>query len=672
MANYSKWGQCLCLLLCLTASPLMLSAQQSRPWQDDFWQWVEADEGDAAQWEEAFDQLTELENHPINLNSATREQLERLPFLSARQVGDLLEYVYRNKAMLSLSELLLVKSIGDDVRRLLLHFVCVAPVERQMPTLRLDSALLRGDNTLSATVSIPFYTRKGYRDGYLGKRYAHTVRYQHNYRDRLKVGFTAAQDAGEPFFSDRNKMGYDHYSYYLQLNHLGRIDRLCLGMYRVQMGMGLIMNGAFAMGKTMMLQSAMRSSADIRAYSSRSVANYLQGAALTMRLSDHWRTTVFGSYRPLDATLNDDGTVRTLLTSGYHRLPAEMDKKHNTYRWDAGGSVGWHGKKVYVNGNFVYSHFDRTLDPDREGAPFRRYQAAGATFANMSVDYGYTGDNISLAGEAAINRHGHLALLHRATWHPATSLTFSAIHRYYDKQYTALHARSFSEGGKVQNEHGMYVGMEWRPSWRFLLKVYADYAHFAWARYQVSASSDAFDTKVACEWKSNNWMLDGYYRLHLTQRDNAEKTTLYNRYNHRLRLRLSRAIGSWLSWQTQFDGTSVSIHQQYWGYMGSQQLTWKRSTFRLSGRMGYFHTNSYESRLYQYEPSLRYDFYFPAFYGEGIRYSFLASATIANRLMLTAKLGVTDYFDRSKIGSGKQEICHSSQPDLQLQMEWKF
>lgn len=76
----------------------MLSAQQSRPWQDDFWQWVEADEGDAAQWEEAFDQLTELENHPINLNSATREQLERLPFLSARQVGDLLEYVYRNKA----------------------------------------------------------------------------------------------------------------------------------------------------------------------------------------------------------------------------------------------------------------------------------------------------------------------------------------------------------------------------------------------------------------------------------------------------------------------------------------------------------------------------------------------------------------------------------------------
>ena len=235
----------------------MLSAQQSRPWQDDFWQWVEADEGDAAQWEEAFDQLTELENHPINLNSATREQLERLPFLSARQVGDLLEYVYRNKAMLSLSELLLVKSIGDDVRRLLLHFVCVAPVERQMPTLRLDSALLRGDNTLSATVSIPLYTRKGYRDGYLGKRYAHTVRYQHNYRDRLKVGFTAAQDAGEPFFSDRNKMGYDHYSYYLQLNHLGRIDRLCLGMYRVQMGMGLIMNGAFAMGKTMMLQSAM-------------------------------------------------------------------------------------------------------------------------------------------------------------------------------------------------------------------------------------------------------------------------------------------------------------------------------------------------------------------------------------------------------------------------------
>lgn len=39
---------------------------------------------------------------------------------------------------------------------------------------------------------------------------------------------------------------------------------------------------------------------------------------------------------------------------------------------------------------------------------------------------------------------------------------------------------------------------------------------------------------------------------------------------------------------------------------------------------------------------------------------------------LGMKLGVTDYFDRSSIGSSYQQIDHSSKTDLELQGEIRF
>jgi hypothetical protein len=60
------------------------------------------------------------------------------------------------------------------------------------------------------------------------------------------------------------------------------------------------------------------------------------------------------------------------------------------------------------------------------------------------------------------------------------------------------------------------------------------------------------------------------------------------------------------------------------------------------------------------------------FYGEGIRYWFMAQGTIASRLVLTAKWGVTNYFDRATIGTDKQLIDHSSMSDLDVQLTYKF
>jgi hypothetical protein len=61
-----------------------------------------------------------------------------------------------------------------------------------------------------------------------------------------------------------------------------------------------------------------------------------------------------------------------------------------------------------------------------------------------------------------------------------------------------------------------------------------------------------------------------------------------------------------------------------------------------------------------------------SFYGEGLRYWLMARVMIGSRLMLTAKAGRTNYFDRTTTGSGYQQVEGASLSDLDLQLRWKF
>ena len=661
------------MLLLLAFCAMTASAQQGDDWTTQLQRWITAEDAEESYGEETMELLEQIADQPLNLNRVTREELEQLPFLTAEQVEGIMAYIYRYGPVRSIGELQMVTALDGDTRRLLEHFVTVgdAPTRRVWPRLR-DVAKY-GRHTLTLTGKIPFCRRKGDDNGYLGYPYRHDLRYQFTYGDRIKFGFTAAQDAGEPFFSGGNKWGYDHYSYYFQLRHTGRLEALNVGMFRVQMGMGLVMNTGFHLGKLSSLQSMGRSTHTVAAHSSRSAANYLRGAAATVRLGRHWLVTAYASYRPLDATLNKDGTARTLLYDGYHRTPAEMDKKHNTHATDAGGTVGYRNGALYVSGNVAYTHLDRRLMPAKENTPYRRYAAEGNSFLNASIDYGYTSSRLTVAGETAVNQQGALATLHTVGIRLSDRLSVMLLHRYYDKRYTALHARSFSENSSVQNEHGIYAGASWRPTAAWLVQAYADYAHFAWARYLVSSSSDAFDALLSARYSRKRWTVEGRYRFHLRQRDNDEKTLLTNRYDHRARLRIGFDAMPGLSLQMQADGACLDTAvKRSRGIMVSQQTSWQWRWLYAASAVGWFRTDDYDSRLYLYERSVQNDFSFPMYYGHGVRCALLLRAAIGRRLTAAAKVGLTKYFDRTSVSSGLQLVEHSALSDLLVQLRYRF
>lgn len=640
------------------------SAQEEHPWMEALNEVMTLEDAGTAAWEDTYQLLCELEQHPMDLNTVTREQLEQLPFLTAQQVEEMVEYLYRYGPMRSLAELQMIRSLDYERRRLLTYFVYVRDRKVEGEGLKVE-----GRHELMATGRIPFYERKGDRNGYLGYPYRHWLRYGFTYGDRLKAGLVGSQDAGEPFFAHQNKWGYDYYSLYLQLRNLGRLETLVLGCYKVSLGMGLTVNSSFSLGKVAMLQNLGRSANTLRAHSSRSEADYLQGAAATVRLGKGLTATAFASYRGQDATLNKDGTAATIVTSGYHRTEKEMEKKHNLKNTTFGGSIRYQRYGFNVGANAVYAHLDRRLSPNTSTL-YRQIYPQGSDFLNASIDYGYIHHRFAFQGETAVNGHGALATVNSLSLQLRDGLSLMALQRFYSYRYTSLYARSFSDGGSVQNESGLYLGVTWQPSPYLKLMAYADYAYFPWAKYQVSQSSYSQDYLLQVTCSRSHWTFGGRYRLRLREKDNADKTALMRRTEHRGRMSVEYSRG-WSS-KTQIDFGLTSVGQHEKGLMVSETLGYTLRRLRLNGGVGYFRTDGYESRVYLYEQAPLYVYSMNQFQGEGLRYWLMARATIGPSLSLTAKWGVTRYLDRDVIGSSYQQVEGSALTDLDVQVRWKF
>lgn len=654
------------------------SLSASPPWQQLLSDLSASEDFEHVAWQDYEEDLEEMAQHPVNLNTATREELERMPFLTASQVEDILFYIYRYGQLKSMSELTLISSIGWYQRQLMSCFFFVADDGSKPAFPSLKNIAQYGKHEVMGMLKVPFYERKGDASGtggYLGYPYKHGLRYQFRYGNSVKLGFVASQDAGEPFFGGRNTMGYDFYSFYLQVKNLGRWKNITLGRYRLNVGLGLILNNDFGFGKLSALTSLGRSSSCIiRGHSSRSSANYLQGAAATYTLLKGLELTGFLSYRQIDATLSaGGGGIKTILKTGLHRTVNEIAKQKVASNTLVGGNISYRHQGWHIGGTAFYTSFSLPLTPNKSQL-YKRFAPEGNAFWNASISYGYISHRLTLSGETATGDCGSIATLNAASYLCSDHFTLMALHRFYSARYYSLFSNSFSEGSDVQDENGVYLGFTWIPAHHWSITVYSDFAYFAWPKYQTRESTQSWDNLLNILFQPSRVLtVGGRFRY----KDKAGTTT------GRLRLYATIAQKRWNA-KTSFDYTMSQTEslmtnegdEPSKGYMVSEHIgwewKWKQLKGTLRGCLGYFHTSDFASRIYAYEPGLLYQMSFGSYYGEGIRYALVARSEIGSHLLLIAKLGTTDYFDRSHISSGLQEISRSSQTDLEIQVKWKW
>ena len=629
-------------------------------------------------WENELEELSVRLHEPVDLNRATRQQLEQFPFLSDIQIEHLLAYIYVHGQMETLYELQLIEDMDKQTIQYLLPFVCIKAINNELSfrwKTMLKDAGRYGKNEVLTRLDIPFYKRKGYEHTYLGPSVYNSVKYTFRYRDQLYAGGVAEKDAGEPFAALHNRYGYDYYSFYLLLQNCGRLKSLAVGNYRLSFGQGLVMSTDYLMGKTIYASSFNNRSAGIKRHSSTDEYNYFRGVATTVALTKRLSVSAFYSHRNMDGVVTD-GEITSVYKTGLHRSRKEADKKNLLTSQLTGGNVSYQQNHIRLGITGVYYVFNRPYEPELTG--YSKYNIHGNHFYNLGIDYAYRWRRFSFQGETAIGKQGW-ASLNRLQYSPVQDIQFMLIHRFYSYDYWAMYAHSFGEGSTVQNEQGYYVGLETTPfsHWRFFVSF--DLFSFPWKKYRINIPSRGTDGLIQATFTPRtNLSMYLKYRYKQKERDlTGSKVTLtLPIFHHQLRYRLNYSLNDVFSSRTTLDYNHFHSQDRAAtkGYqvtqMISSQLPWTRLFADVQG--SYFCTDDYDSRVYVSEKGLLYTFYTPSFQGRGFRCAVRLRYELNKHWLFITKFGETIYLNRNEIGSGNDLIYGNKKADIQMQLRIKF
>lgn len=631
-------------------------------------------DGEERNWENELEELSRHLQEPININSATKQQLEQFPFLTDIQIENILAYIYIHGQMQTVYELQLVEEMDKYTIELLLPFVCVQPVKMSSNYPSLKTLLKYGKQEVLTRLDIPLYTRKGYKNNYLGPSMYHYFRYNFHYGEYLQTGVVSEKDAGEPLFALHSRKGYDYCSFYFLLKNLRRLKSLALGNYRLSFGQGLVLSTDFRLGKTFSLSTSEYRTGGIRKHSSTDEYNYFRGAAATIGILSFLEMSVFYSHRSMDGVLKD-GEITSIYKTGLHRTQKEADKKNIFSLQLMGGNLTYEKNKLKLGFTGIYYFFNHPYEPKLN--KYARYNLHGNYFYNLGVDYKYRLGRLAWVGEAAMGKSGY-ALLNQLKYKLLTGYQLLLIHRYYSYNYWSFFARSFGESSTPQNENGWYLATEANPfpHWKFFVSF--DLFSFPWWKYRISKPSQGVDVlfQVSYSLKRNLSMYFNY-RYKQKERDvsGTDGKTILPIYQHRFRYRLTYTPHIW-KLQTTLDYNHFHSQgkERSWGYQCTQSCGYAFPGFPLSVSVQgtYFHTDDYDSRIYTYEKGLLNTFYVPSFYGTGFRYSAHLRYDLNKTFMFLVKFGQTIYQDRETIGSGNDLIQGDKKADLQMQLRIKF
>lgn len=676
-------------LLMLLVCPVALPAQNAGAEREEYMSWDDfveeyvyrvSGEEDGTDVPQFPQWLEERHAEPFNLNTADREELLTLPFLGGEQVDSLLAYRCRHRAFQTLGELMFIPSLTYDDRRWLSLFVYAGDTLR--PAVGLKEQLLKGRYEVETRWDVPLYRRAGFgifssadlqkypNRAYLGGRVAGVLRYRYRWRDNLAYGLTMQQDAGEPFVSQGGDFLADYQSFYLFYRSSSpRPFSLWLGDYNVHIGQGLLMGHGLFAGKTQLVGAEPKGRTQVRPHTSTDEDRFFRGAAGKLSLGRAGELLLFASYRRLDGRLDGD-TVTSFKTDGYHRTAGDWEKRRTVDCLLTGGHVAVRKDNWQVGAGGMMARYSRIVwPPVRE---YNRYYLRGRNAAGFQLDYLYRGRRWTLAGEGAADRGLHPATSHTLKLDLSYRVALTFQGRYVSPRYVAPFAEAVMEAGRVQNETGLLAGGKFFILPKTETQVYVDVFRFPHTTYRAKGPSDGMDlyiqnTYTPC--RRLGLTLRYHYK---TKEQNISGFEDMKEYSdtHRLRMQAAYAAGN-LSLRLSAD-VAVAVRQTVSpsvGKMLSGRVSGKFGRrFSVSGFAAVFFTDDYASRLYAYEPQLRYAGGFPAFAYHGMRYCCVGQWKFSSAVEAGLRYGLLHYFNRDFIGSGTQRINSPSQNDISLQL----
>ena len=631
------------------------------------------------------DELNELVENPIDLNTANADDLSRIFFLSTFQIQSLLSYRDSTGNFLSKYELLVVPGFDiSDVEKVW-PFVAVSQAGDYF-TLR---SIVYGRSEIATRIKSTLETPEGYKSSYsgtgkyLGSKPSVYARYSYKSSDKFQVGLIAEKDAGEPFFDGTFNTGFDYLSGYVLINKLGKVKRLIVGDYHAEFGQGLTFWNNLSFGKSLGVVSGHKRANGLVKHSSAYESEYLRGVGGTIGIGK-FDITAFGSYRKIDAAISDtleDGefAFTSLPETGYHRSISEIDNRNNLDELVAGTNVTLNSRRVKTSVTYVRSKvFGENQKSLALYQPFP--QSYDKNVVGLSSDAYIRSSNIF--GEVALQLNDlRVASLVGGSFRLSNTVQLGIIGRSYNRFFNSRYTAGFSEGSGVANENGIYTAITVLPAKGWKITGYVDVFSFPWLKYRVNSPSTGRELAAQTEYTVNaNFDITVRYRYKQTLQNYSESVSqiipVIEEVNHRLRLEMNYAPLEILRLKTLLEGVKFetdSTKREY-GSLIAQDffVKFRKIPLELSARIAVFDTYSWDTRIYSYESDMLYSFTVPAYYLQGTRVYLLLKYSPTKRLDCWLRYAQTRYANVDGIGQGADYIQGNTRSEIKAMVRVRF
>ena len=634
-------------------------------------------------YEDLYESLLSYYVQPLNLNKASKSDLENLYVLSPIQVSSILEYRDMNGAFLSNYELQSVPNLDIVTIKKLLPFVKISESELgQKPfRVRIKEApnsylLIRNSHRIQSA--------KGYiSEKYAGNRLHSYARLRVSNPHDFSFGFTAEKDPGEPVTWNENTKFIDHLTAHALVENRGVMKKLIVGDYQVQFGQGLVFGAGFNPGKgAETIQTTRRGNVGILPYGSVIESGFFRGIATTFEQNNYEITMLLSRLRQDGNRLNDttysdfDEYINSIQTTGLHRTSNEIDAKNAIEETNIG--LNWLYKpsaKIEIGATLIHTRFDTPIQ--KKPNDYNQYEFTGDQNTVGSSYFNFNWQNMLLFGESAVSFQGHGSVFGLITT-ISSKLDLAIVGRNYQPTFHSFYGNAFSESSRIINEKGVYWGLQFHTSRKHQFNLYYDYFIFPWLRFGINAPSRGSEWLLKYDFNPNkSSQLYAIIRQEIKQesiQSESEKLSLLiDRVKWQGIINYHVNASEWLTFRTRLQGSIIfkngSTSQ---GVAVIQDLTANRKSWKLSARLAVFDTDDFDNRQYVFEHNVLYAFSMPAYSGTGIRQYLLLSYDLSRSTTFYARYSQSSFPDSRFIGSGLEEIKGNKRSDLTLQLRVKL
>jgi hypothetical protein len=625
-----------------------------------------------------LDDLTKYSENPLNINTASAEELQRLNLLAYPQIRNILSYRSKYGPLLSLYELNAVEGLTPEIIQSLLPFISFDQPE---DSTRIKNPKLMQKIILRAKTSFPL--ARGFSSVsetktavYTGPPFGLYSRYQLEIPGRLEAGLIADHDAGEEFFKGTNPCGFDYYSGFISWQGKSILRQVTVGDYCLMFGQGVNYWSGSGLGKSDNVINIMRTGQGARPYTSTDENLFFRGAAAVLGKGS-MQLTLFYSDKKRDANLiSDKNTGETQFTSlkteGYHRTQSETEDEKVLSERDAGIYGELRLEKFRLGVLYSCQHFGLNMTKGTQVYKAKSFE--GNENSNLGIDWQGGFGRLQLFGEAGMSENKKYGISQGIILYAHQRLNVSFLYRYFDPGFHAFYGNPLSEGSEGRNERGFYSGVEIFPAAKIKISGYVDFYHFPWLTYSTIKPENGKDymVRVDCAFSKK---LNIYLRCKFESkpqkfsRDTGNPAD-YDEILNKFRLHSEWRLADRLFLKNRIEYARYAFNNlNENGFLVYQDLV--LSPFRkfdLRFRYAWYNTDGYNSRIYTYENDLLYYFSIPEFHGIGQRIYLSLKWQPVEQITAYFKAGYTLHGNVDSWGSGNDVTKGNSRAEVRAEI----